>query len=123
VGDRQQLWGLLGRLGARPLGSGGGAFLAPRRTFRAFVRGRASQNLYGESVEDLLGTSVADARRATGTDQPAPAAQPGDRVRFAGYVALGALVGSTLLAVACALLPLGLAAAAFAPRRAKTAEA
>jgi hypothetical protein len=104
-------------------GLAGGAFLAPRRTFRAFVRGRASQNLYGESVEDLLGTSVADARRATGTDQPAPAAQLGDRVRFAGYVALGALVGTTLLAVACALLPLGLAAAAFAPRRAKTAEA
>ncbi len=98
-------------------GMAGGALLAPQRTFRAFVRGRVSQNLYGRPVEPLLATSVTDAQRDTATDQPVPAPSVGDRARFAGFVALGSVVGSVLFVIACALLPFGLIAAALKPSK------
>lgn len=51
---------------------GVGAVLRPRRTFRAFVRGRASTTLYAQGVTaSLLRSSIEQLRRAT-----VPAVQP-----------------------------------------------
>lgn len=55
-------WGL--NLG----GIAGGLFRAPRRTLRAFVRGRHSQTFYGLNLDELLDLSVADARKRMGLD-------------------------------------------------------
>ena len=44
-----------------------GGFIAPRRTFRAFVRGRRSRSFYGQRWEPLLGLSVAEAAQVLGT--------------------------------------------------------
>jgi hypothetical protein len=45
-----------------------GLLIAPRRTWRAFLRGRRSGNLYGSAALDdsLLDRTVADLRRETG---------------------------------------------------------
>jgi hypothetical protein len=45
-----------------------GLLIAPRRTWRAFRRGRRSGNLYGSASfeESLLDWTVDDLRRATG---------------------------------------------------------
>lgn len=50
----------------------GGLFLCPRRSLRAFVRGRSTQNLYGLELEPLLEETVADLRRRMGTDASIP---------------------------------------------------
>jgi hypothetical protein len=43
-------------------GLAGGMTICPRRTFRAFLRGRRSTSLYGEDVAALLDRTVADVR-------------------------------------------------------------
>ena len=77
-----------------------GLATAPRRIYRAFVRGRHCTSLYriGWS-EDLLDRDVDDLRRELGTDQP-PATTWGDRLAFAGLV--------TAIAVPPALVIVGL---------------
>jgi len=57
-------WGL--NLGAAMVG----VFIAPRRTWRAFRRGRQCRSLYRAAYQDeLLDISVADLRRRLGTDR------------------------------------------------------
>ena len=55
-------------------GMAGGLFSAPVRTFRAFVRGRHSESLYGKNLDELLHLTVADVRRMTSVDAERPAA-------------------------------------------------
>lgn len=70
--------------------NGGGFALAlvlhPIKTFRAFVRGRHSRNLYREGFRDsLLDISVAELRKRVGTDVATPAATLQDKVAFAAW--------------------------------------
>jgi len=67
---------------------GFGLIAAPRRTWRAFVRGRHSRNLYGgEFRESLLDEAVRALRERLGLEGPPPAATTGDRLAFAGWSA------------------------------------
>lgn len=82
-----------------------GLFLSPRRIFRAFVRGRHTRNLYGQTFDDaLLDARVGEKRAELGLDRAAPAATAADLGRFLAYLvpALPLLV----LMTAPALLPL-----------------
>jgi hypothetical protein len=88
-----------------------GVAIAPGQTFRAFVRGRHSRNLYREAFGDaLLGESLTHARRRLGLDQPVPPAKVRDAVAFAAWTALGVAV---LAASAAPLVALGTAAVAL----------
>jgi hypothetical protein len=72
-------------------GMGTGALLIPRRTWRAFVRGRHSQSLYGETYDDALLDRTVGAMRdelgLEGADQKP--AQLKDAAAYAGAVAAG----------------------------------
>ncbi|HVU00850.1 MAG TPA: hypothetical protein VHE30_03830 [Polyangiaceae bacterium] len=99
-------------------GMAGGVFLCPRRTFRAFLRGRRSENFYGRSYDDaLLATRVAEARTELGVDRPLPPPTVLDVLLFVAAAASGLVLGLAFLAV-CA--PLALVAYPFlvAARRA-----
>jgi hypothetical protein len=90
-------WGL--NLGA----FGVGLLIAPRRTFRAFVRGRHARSLYRRAFgDDLLALTVGDLRRQLGLAEPTPAANAGDVASFAGF-ALAQLVAFSALPVAVAV--------------------
>jgi hypothetical protein len=99
-----------GEIGAWELGSGCGPYLvswvmslsvfgigcviAPRRTLRAFVRGRHSRNFYRQASDATrMEQRVGDLRRELGLDQPVPTANGADLLAFSGWVALGALYG------------------------------
>jgi hypothetical protein len=65
---------------------GFGLIAAPRRTWRAFVRGRHSRNLYrGEFRESLLDETVAALRQRLGVADRVTEASAGDRVAFAAW--------------------------------------
>ena len=65
-------------------GLAAGALLRPRRTFRAFQRGRRARNLYREGYSSaLLGESVGAARARLGLDAAPSAATAGDVAAFA----------------------------------------
>ncbi len=71
-----------------------GLVIAPRRTFRAFVRGRHGTSLYraeGEFRDELLDWTVGELRQRLALQGPAPRATPADRARFALWVAITAL--------------------------------
>lgn len=85
-----------------------GSVAAPRRTFRAFVRGRACRSLYGQELEPLLERTVGALRAELGleaADRRAPSAV--DRLEFVGLASAGVLVGTGLLMVALPLSSLG----------------
>jgi hypothetical protein len=89
-----------------------GVVIAPLRTWRAFLRGRHSANLYpGVFTEDLLDRVVGEMRRELALDAPIPAASFADRVAFVLWI---------IVCVAAWMLPwaLLLAALAFVVRRA-----
>lgn len=83
-----------------------GLLIAPRRTFRAFVRGRHSGNLYGgEFDEALLTRRVGELRAELRVAPEATAAGAGDVVAFIAWSCVSALVS---------LLPYAAAVAAIA---------
>lgn len=100
----------------------GGILTYPKRTFRAFIRGRHTKNFYGQEYEPLLGLSVQDARAKLATDRPVPSATFGDVAMF-GLACVGATVVGLPMIV---FVPLGLLAAPFlhfAAKRARAVEA
>ena len=91
-------WGL--NLSALPIG----LLIAPRATFRAFVRGRHSGNLYHRRAdidEALLAQPVRTLRAALGLEQPTPPARLRDVAGFAFFCAVGI---AQMLAVPALLL-------------------
>ena len=91
-----------------------GLCVAPRRTFRAFVRGRRTKNLFRVGYRpELLDMTVGELRRMLGLDDREPEATAGDYLRFALYGALGLpwIALAPLSAIA-----LGLSCLAPAPR-------
>lgn len=101
-------------------GLAAGAFAAPRRTFRAFLRGRASRSLYGEAYEEVLSEEVELARKKRlGADRKATI---GDAARFVGLFFVGLALALLLLALVVPLVPVGLVNV-VRMRRAKAARA
>jgi hypothetical protein len=90
-------------------GTTAGLFRWPRRTFQAFLRGRASRSLYGEPLEPLLDASVAEARARMGCPAEPPPARLSDVALFGLTVAAGFATGLPLLALAIPAAPLVLA--------------
>jgi len=89
-----------------------GLWIAPRTVWRAFLRGRHTRNLYAEPFGDaLLDESVGAMRRRLALDAPLPAPTAGDRLRFAGWCAVAALLALATGAPLWALLYLGFRAA------------
>jgi hypothetical protein len=79
-----------------------GLVIAPRRTYRAFVRGRHSTPLYRDGWHDnLLDLTVAELERRIATD--AKPATWRDRLAFAGWLAV---LVAPVLAVAVAAVEL-----------------
>jgi hypothetical protein len=105
-------------------GLAGGLFAAPRRTWRAFVRGMHSRSFYGRDLEALLDLPVAEARREMGVDEARDArATPRDAALFAVASAVGLVVGAAFLVMGVVLAPIGLALGAARKRPAETARA
>jgi len=99
-------------------GMAGGMLYVPRRTFRAFVRGRRCRSLYGEPFDDLLDLRVGEARaRFLGPDPSVPATL-GDRLHFVAAAGAAWVVGLLMLAVMLPLVPVGLLWMAWHARRA-----
>ena len=64
-----------------------GLVIAPRATYRAFVRGRHSRSLYeGEFSDDLLELTLADLRQQLQLDTATSDANASDKLAFAGWV-------------------------------------
>jgi hypothetical protein len=79
-------------------GMTGGLFAAPRRTWRAFVRGRQSRNLYRAHYDEaLLARRVADVRGELALDRPVAAGRPVDALWFALAMLAGLVIGSAFL--------------------------
>ena len=89
-------------------GLGGGLLSMPRRTWRAFLRGRHSRSLYNEELATLLRENVGQVRARTGVaDASTAGARLSDVLLFALFAVLGLLVGTLLLLVGAGLaLPL-----------------
>lgn len=79
-----------------------GLCIAPRRTWRGFVRGRHATNWYGHPIEAVLALPVDEARRRLGLDRPPPRATAADRLAFAGWAALVGVLAAPPLAAAIA---------------------
>src|SRR6185295_13377397 len=67
-----------------------GLFVYPKRVFRAFVRGRNTQNFYDQAYEPLLDLTVGEARHNLRTDEAIRRATPSDVAMFALAVAASA---------------------------------
>lgn len=71
-------------------GMGMGVALAPRRMYRAFIRGRHSRNLYDRAFGDaLLDARVGEMRAELGLDRESPPATVADKLSFAVHAAVG----------------------------------
>ena len=82
-----------------------GLIAAPRRTWRAFVRGRHSRNLYGGEFRDsLLDESVDALRQRLGLAAPDVEASARDKIAFAGWSAFVIAWHAAPVAVGIALL-------------------
>ena len=85
-----------------------GLIAAPRRIFAAFVRGRRSRSLYGETFEPLLEQKVGEMReRFIATESRATAR---DVVAFTFTALAGVVIGLAFAAVVLPLVPIGLVA-------------
>jgi hypothetical protein len=63
-----------------------GMLRSPNKTYRAFVRGRHSRNLYRDGWRDsLLDLSVAELRKRVGTDGETPATTWQDKLAFVAW--------------------------------------
>ncbi len=76
-----------------------GTFVAPRRTFRAFVRGRRQRASYYLDYDAALQRELDDVKRELGIDDGRPRARPGDLLRFLLAFVAGVLVGLLMLVV------------------------
>jgi hypothetical protein len=94
------------------LGFACGLAVYPRATYRAFVRGRHSANLYGEAWDEaLLGRRVGEVRRKLRLDVGEAPPTPADRAAFAfwggvsvvTYFVTGAVMFAPALALCGAL--------------------
>lgn len=89
-----------------------GLLLAPAAVWRAFLRGRHSQNFYRTEFRDaLLERQLGSVRAELALDRDLPAAHPGDVTTFAGWatasmLALAMVVVTTLAIWLAVMVPL-----------------
>jgi hypothetical protein len=89
-----------------------GLLVAPKRIYRAFMRGRRSSTVYGESYEALLASKVEDERAKHVPDAAAePTAK--DVALFALAGVAGAVLGTLFLAITVPMVPVGLVMSAW----------
>lgn len=113
--------GCKGYVAAWQLNLGGmfaGFVSAPRRTVRAFLRGRESRTLYDEPFEALLDETVGAVRARTGVERPARSMGFRDALLFGLALLAGALTAFITLPLVLLFLPLGLATFAYRRYRA-----
>lgn len=96
-------------------GLAGGMAVSPRRIFRAFVRGRRTESLYGGDLEALLDRTVGEVRAACGVDAPAEA-RLADYPLFAAAWAVGIVVGLVFTAAIAVVGPLLFLAGRLRPK-------
>lgn len=85
-----------------------GMFRAPKRIFRAFVRGRRDRSIYGEELEAVLDATVGEARARF--MRPEDGAGAGDVLLFTVTLLAGLVVGLATFAIVVPLVPFGLVA-------------
>ncbi|WP_437577404.1 hypothetical protein [Sorangium sp. So ce887] len=85
-----------------------GLLSAPRRTVRAFLRGRRSESLYGRPFEDLLGRTVGDLRGEMRVDAPSSSPAALDVLWLALASLAGLAVGAVGFAFVLVVAPIGL---------------
>lgn len=93
-----------------------GTFIAPRRTFAAFSRGRRSRSFYRDSYPSLIASTVAEAK-ARAALPVAPSARPADAALYAASLAGGLVAFAVTAALFVPLAPLGVIAGLIARRR------
>jgi hypothetical protein len=70
-----------------------GPYIAPRKTFRAFVRGRHTDTLYHAPFDvSMLGETLGSMRSRLGLNNPQPQARAADAVQFMLWLAASSLV-------------------------------
>lgn len=87
-----------------------GLFAAPRRIFAAFVRGRRSRSLYGETFEPLLDKTVGEMRARFVAEPSECKATARDVLAFALTAVVGVVVGLAFVSIMLPLVPVGLVA-------------
>ncbi|MGK3989024.1 hypothetical protein WME99_38625 [Sorangium sp. So ce136] len=98
-----------------------GLLSAPRRTVRAFLRGRRSESLYGRPFEALLGSTVGELRREMRVDSPSSSPAAIDALWLALASLAGLAVAVIGLAVALVVAPIGIVNLALRRQRARPA--
>ncbi|KYF58527.1 hypothetical protein BE08_42045 [Sorangium cellulosum] len=94
-----------------------GLLSAPRRTVRAFLRGRRSESLYGRPFEALLDRTVGDLRREMRVDAPPSGPTAGDVLWLALASLAGLVVGVVGFAFVLVVAPIGIVNLALRRRR------
>ncbi len=89
-------------------GLAAGLVSSPARVFTAYVRGRRSRTLYGETFEPLLDRKVGEMREAF--VHPADGATARDAAAFALTALSGVVIGLMFMAFVLPLVPIGLVA-------------
>ncbi|WP_438007121.1 hypothetical protein WME89_52845 [Sorangium sp. So ce321] len=98
-----------------------GLLSAPRRTVRAFLRGRRSESLYGRPFEALLDRTVGELRREMRVDSPSSSPAAIDVLWLALASLAGLAVAVMGLAVALVVAPIGIVNLALRRHRARPA--
>ncbi|WP_438026280.1 hypothetical protein [Sorangium sp. So ce233] len=94
-----------------------GLLSAPRRTVRAFFRGRRSETLYGRPFEALLDRTVGDLRREMRVDAPSSGPTASDVLWLALASLAGLAVGVLGFAFVLVVAPIGIVNLALRRRR------
>ncbi|WP_437755933.1 hypothetical protein [Sorangium sp. So ce1389] len=100
-----------------------GLLSAPRRTVRAFLRGRRSESLYGRPFEALLDSTVGELRREMRVDSPSSSPAAIDALWLALASLAGLAVAVIGLAAALVVAPIGIVNLALRRHRARRAAA
>lgn len=98
-------------------GMAGGLFAAPIRTFRAFVRGRRMETLYGRDLNVLLATPVGKVRVLVTRDEQRPTSVT-DVALFTLAMSAGLVIGTAMLGLMLVAAPIGLLTHALRPKAA-----
>ncbi|WP_437813300.1 hypothetical protein [Sorangium sp. So ce1078] len=98
-----------------------GLLSAPRRTVRAFFRGRRSESLYGRPFEGLLGRTVGDLRGEMRVGAPPSSPTALDVLWLALASLAGLAVGAVGFAFVLVVAPIGIVNLALRRQRARRA--
>lgn len=116
--------GCKGFVAAWQLNLGGlfaGLLSAPRRTVRAFFRGRRSESLYGRPFEELLDREVGELRREMRVDERSSSGSSPAAIDVLWLALAGLVVGVLGFATVLVVAPIGIVNLALRRHRARSA--